>query len=123
SRLARRAPRRRPSWSEPGPLRWRRSPLDPECLFLAVQRLLELAQSLLRLLRGRRLSVEAEGVLHQRHAAALLRLADDRGRTLALAAPHERLHDRLHVVPVDLDRVPLESLELLADVLEVHDVL
>ena len=67
--------------------------------------------------------MEAEAVLHERDAAALLGLADDRGGAVERAAPLERLDDRAHVVAVDLDRVPAEGLELRAHVAGVHDLL
>src|SRR4051812_2888974 len=82
-----------------------RSRSPGERLGLAGQHLLELDQRLLGLLGRGRLAVKAEGALHQRDAAALLRLAHDRRGPLPLAAPLERLHDRVHVVTVDLDRV------------------
>src|SRR5262249_47983182 len=91
--------------------------------FLRLQPLFQLVERLLRLLLARRLSVEAEAVFHERDAAALLRLADDRGRLAQRAAAPERLDDRAHVVPVDLDRVPAEGLELGADVAGVHHFL
>ena len=96
---------------------------SPPLVSASLERGLELVQRLLGLLLRRRLAVEAEAALHERDAAALLRLADDRGRAVEGAAALERLDDRLHVVAVDLDRVPAEGLELGADVAGVHDLL
>ena len=124
ARPARPAHRRRPCGSATGSLSiMRRHRERSSAASCSASFCLELGQRLLGLLGRGRLAVEAELVLHQRDAAALPGLADDRGRALARAAPLERLDDRRHVVAVDLDRLPLEGLELLAHVPDVHDLL
>src|SRR6185369_5569058 len=95
---------------------------DQASVLLSQQRL-ELLQRLLSLLLGRRLAVKAEAVFHEGDPPALLRLADDRRRPAQRAAALQRLDDRGHVVPVDLDGVPAESLELGPYVARVHDLL
>ncbi len=67
--------------------------------------------------------MEAEPPLHRRDPFALGRLGDDRRRLAQRAAALERLDHLLHVVAVDLDRVPPEGLELRAHVADVHDLL
>ncbi len=67
--------------------------------------------------------MEAEAILHRGDALALLGLSDDRGGPGESAAALQRLDHLLHVVAVDLDRVPAEGLELGAHVSDVHDVL
>ena len=67
------------------------SRLPSSALVCCVVGRLELLQRLLGLLLARRLAVEAEAVLHEGDAAALLRLADDRGRPVEGAAALERL--------------------------------
>src|SRR5438046_878516 len=76
----------------------------------------QLLQRLRRLLGAWRLAVKAEPILHRGDALALLRLGDDRRGLSERAAALQRLHDLLHVVAIDLDRVPAERLELGADV-------
>ena len=68
-------------------------------------------------------AVETEATLHRGDSLALLGLSDDRGGLSERAAALQRLDDLLHVMAVDLDRVPAEGLELGPHVADVHDLL